>query len=250
MRLVIWNCKGAFRRKYDFMAELRPDILVVPECEKFSDLTEQLGALPLRSREWIGDNSRKGLGVFSYGEYQLALHPNYASQHRWIVPLVVSGPVSFVLFAVWTKPVKTTGSYVQPLFEAFQHYKELINARNVIWAGDFNASYVFDKDYRQYKFRDFVSLLARHDLHSLYHHQRKCSHGEEPDKTFFLYHDPNRGFHIDYVFTRNELFPRGFNVTVGSHADWRQRSDHVPLVCEFLDPVAALDMEPKNNALL
>ena len=44
MRLIEWNCQGAFRKKNEQILTLNPDILVVPECEneeklKFGKLT-------------------------------------------------------------------------------------------------------------------------------------------------------------------------------------------------------------------
>jgi exodeoxyribonuclease III len=33
MRLISWNCQGAFRKKADIIMAQRPDILVVQECE-------------------------------------------------------------------------------------------------------------------------------------------------------------------------------------------------------------------------
>src|SRR5438876_522013 len=100
MRLITWNCKGAFHRKHDFVAALRPDILIVPECEKVSGITQQFSSAPVQSFEWFGSNPRKGLAVISYGDYALEVHPSYDPRFQWIVPLSVSGPVAFVLFAV------------------------------------------------------------------------------------------------------------------------------------------------------
>lgn len=200
MRLITWNCKGAFHRKHAFAAALRPDILIVPECEKPSDEVQQpLDSPGIRSFEWFGSKPTKGLAVISYGDYVLEVHPSYDRRHQWIVPLSVSGPVAFVLVAVWTLPLGNHGGrYVRPLLEAFESYKWLMNESEVVWAGDFNSSLVFDTPSRRYKFRDFVALLNQNGLHSLYHDQRKCEHGEEPDETL--------------------------------------RSDHAPLVCDFADP--------------
>ena len=33
MKIMTWNCQGAFRKKAEFILPLRPDILVVQECE-------------------------------------------------------------------------------------------------------------------------------------------------------------------------------------------------------------------------
>jgi exonuclease III len=236
MRLIIWNCKGAFHRKHDFVAALRPDILIIPECEKLTAVSQPFDSAPVRSFEWFGSNPRKGLAIISYGNYALEVHPSYDSRHRWIVPLSISGPMTFILFAVWTLPVGDhSGRYVRPLFEAFTFYQPLIDSSEVVWAGDFNSSFLFDEPLSKYKFRDFVALLDQHGLHSLYHHQRECEHGKELDKTFYLYHHADKGYHIDYVFATDRLHPHGFDVSVGSHLDWSKRSDHAPLVCEFFD---------------
>lgn len=236
MRIVTWNCKGAFRRKHDFAVELRPDILVVPECEKIASLPQSLGSFPINSFEWVGSNPRKGLAVISYGEYSLELHPSYNPEFRWIVPLIVSGPQQFVLFAVWTLPMGGYGGrYVRPLLEAFEHYKPLFGNSETVWAGDFNSSFVFDRPSRRYKFSDFVARLDAVGLGSLYHRQHGCNHGEEVEKTFYLYHRADKGYHIDYIFTTAVFHARGFDVTVGSHLDWSKRSDHSPLVCDIFD---------------
>lgn len=236
MRLITWNCKGAFHRKHDFVAALRPDILIVPECEKVSGITQPFDSSPVRSFHWFGSNPRKGLAVVSYGDYVLEVHPGYDPRHQWIVPLSVSGPVTFVLFAVWTLPLGGYGGrYVRPLLEAFESYKPVIANSEVVWAGDFNSNFVFDKPSRRYKFRDFVALLRRHGLHSIYHRKRECEHGEEPDDTYYHHHNVSKGHHIDYVFAAESLHPRGVDVSIGSYADWSKRSDHAPLICDFLE---------------
>jgi exonuclease III len=235
MRLITWNCKEAFHRKHVFAAALQPDILIVPECEKLSGMTQTLNAPTVRSFEWFGSNPRKGLAVISYADYVLEVHPSYDPRHRWIVPLSVSGPMAFVLFAVWTVPLGHQGGrYVRPLFEAFESYKSLMDTSDVVWAGDFNSSFVFDTPSRRYKFRDFVTLLEEKGLQSVYHHQRRCEHGEEPDETFYLYHRADKGYHIDYVFARDTVHPHGVDVSIGSHSDWSKRSDHAPVVCDFV----------------
>ena len=235
MRLITWNCKGAFRRKHDFALALSPDILVVPECEKLSGVQQLLGSRAVRSFEWFGTNPRKGMAVVSYGDYKLQVHPSYEPSHQWIIPLSVTGPKPFILFAVWTLPLGGySGRYVRPLLEAFESYKELMTSSEAVWVGDFNSNFVFDRPSRRYKFCDFVALLGQSGFHSLYHQQRGCEHGEELDKTFYLYHRADRGYHIDYVFAAAGFHPQGFNVTIGSHIDWSKHSDHAPLICDVL----------------
>ena len=95
MRLITWNCKGAFHRKHAFATALRPDILIVPECEKLFGMTQGLHVPDVRSFEWFGSAPRKGLAVISYGDYVLEVHPIYDPRHQWIVPLSVAGPMAF-----------------------------------------------------------------------------------------------------------------------------------------------------------
>jgi hypothetical protein len=234
MRLIVWNCKGAFHKKHVFAAAMRPDILVVPESEKPSGIAQSLELPAIRSLQWFGSKPSKGLAVISYGEYVLEVHPCYEPRHQWIVPLSVSGPVSFVLLAVWTLPVGDHGGrYVRPLFAALESYGSLMDTSDVVWAGDFNSSFAFDTPSRRYKFCEFVALLKWKGLHSLYHRQRKCEHGQEPDDTFFLHHHAGKGHHIDYVFAGERLHPHGVAVSIGSHPEWSKRSDHMPLTCDF-----------------
>jgi exonuclease III len=241
MRLITWNCKGAFHRKHDFVAALRPDILIVPECEMVSGVAQPFNSAPVQSFKWFGSNPRKGLAAISYGDYALEVHPSYDPRFQWIVPLSVSGPMAFVLFAVWSVPYGGYRSlYVRPVLDAFEFYKPTMDTSEVIWAGDFNSNFIWDTPSRRYKFRDLVSLLTQRGLHSLYHHQRQCEHGKEPDHTFYLHHHSHKGYHIDYVFAPERLHPYGINVSIGSHVEWSKRSDHAPLICDFLEPATVV----------
>jgi hypothetical protein len=81
---------------------------------------------PRRSRHSCGlaPIRARGLAVLSYGDYVCEVHPSYDPRHRWIVPVRVSGPASFLLFAVWTVPHSDSKSYVQPFVEAFELYPQ------------------------------------------------------------------------------------------------------------------------------
>ena len=70
MKLVTWNCQGAFRKKADFILALQPDILVIQECElpdklKFSPTTPKPNDM-----YWYSDGGKKGVGIFSYSNYK------------------------------------------------------------------------------------------------------------------------------------------------------------------------------------
>ena len=68
MRIVTWNCNGAFRKKYSRLKidDKYPDILVIQECEN-----PKVVKYPLefeheyKYKLWVGGNKNKGLGIFS-----------------------------------------------------------------------------------------------------------------------------------------------------------------------------------------
>jgi len=235
MRLITWNCQGALHRKHPRVASLRPDILVVPECAEMTDISVELGADPIRTFIWKGDNPNKGIGIVSYGDYSLNLHYAYDPRFRLIIPLEVAGPESFVLVAVWMLRCQDTRSYVEHLLRAYEYYRTIFRGRTVIWAGDFNASVRFDPELRQFKFADFISMAEADQIQSMYHRQNECAHGDESDGTFFMNRHADKKHHIDYVFASKELLDSGFEVDVGSHQDWMEHSDHMPLICDFHD---------------
>lgn len=231
MRLISWNCKGAFHRKHHLVGALNPDVMIVPECKQMNGLPEELGARPTSSFHWFGDNPRKGLAVMSFGEYVVE-RLEAVETPKWVVPLRVIGPQSFILFAVWTIPT-VDGSYVMPLLKAHRLYQQHWSGSEIVWAGDFNASVLFDKPHRRYKFRDFIAELEADGIRSLYHDQFNCEHGLEPHKTFFLYHHESRSHHIDYIFASSRVRESGYSITTGSFDDWTQHSDHIPMTCDL-----------------
>jgi len=175
----------------------------------------------------------KGLAVLAYGDYSVEPHPAYREHHKMVVPVIVKGPTAFLLFAVWT--IGRSGEYVIPLMDAFEEYKSLMTEKNVIWAGDFNANISLDVKYRpkKWSFQEFVDLMQKHGIESLYHLQHPNTWGQEVDHTYCHHRHANEGFHIDYVFASESLRRNGCNVEVETHAEWGTTSDHMPVICDF-----------------
>lgn len=232
MRLISWNCQGGFHRKQHLITALNPDVLVVPECKQMSELPAELGSRAATSFHWFGNNPRKGLAVMSFGEYIVA-PLEIIDGPNWVVPMRVTGPHSFILFAVWTIPTPDLGSYVFPLVKGHRLYQEHWHGSDVVWAGDFNASVLFDRPSRRYKFRNFVEELEADGIRSLYHDQFNAAHGEETHKTFFLQRNEARPHHIDYIFASAEIRQQGFDIKTGSFTEWGGHSDHMPVICEL-----------------
>ena len=68
MKIVSWNCNGAFRKKYSILFEKIPaDIYVIQECENPEKISNNKDKEFLTSfnYRWIGENKNKGLAVFS-----------------------------------------------------------------------------------------------------------------------------------------------------------------------------------------
>ena len=109
MRLITWNCQGAFRKKLQYVRKLRPDILVIQECEKVvgeqGDLFEEA---PSSSHVLPPDTIHKGLGIFTFGNYKAEVAPFYNPEHTVILPMLVSGPVELLVVGVWTLPMNRT----------------------------------------------------------------------------------------------------------------------------------------------
>lgn len=241
MRLITWNCKGAFTKKQGAIEALAPDVLVVPESEKLTTPDYGPGGKALRSVEWRGENPNKGLAALSYGDYSLRVHPAYEPEHRWVLPLVVEGPVELTLFAVWTVPHPRSRLYVQCLFEALETYRPILESTPVVWAGDFNANPVFDKPSQPLKYSDLVARMSESGLSSLYHLQSGEAHGSESQPTFFMYHHAEKPYHIDFIFASRSLIEGGFDLSVGEFAQWQMLSDHMPLVATLGASLAKRD---------
>ena len=61
MKIISWNCNGAFRKKNHLVEQLDPDIMVIQECENPGKFITDTGRYGYR---WGGSNPNKGLGVF------------------------------------------------------------------------------------------------------------------------------------------------------------------------------------------
>src|SRR4051794_12768593 len=96
MILATWNCcRGAYATKIPLLASLSADIAVVPECGR--------PAAESDTSLWFGDNPRQGIAVTASGGYRIHGLPAKARVPKFVVPIQVLGPESFILFAVWSK---------------------------------------------------------------------------------------------------------------------------------------------------
>lgn len=235
MKIIAWNCNMCFRRKAEFIQFYEPDIVVVSECEhpdklKFNSQTK----LP-KDVCWYGENKNKGLGVFSYGDYKLQLLKKHKPDFKIILPIsVTKKEFNLTLFAVWANnPLDKKYQYIGQVWKALNHYKSLLKSENVILAGDFNSNSVWDKPRREFNHSSVVKLLEKKKIFSVYHEYQNQKQGAELHPTWYMYRHSDKPYHLDYCFASNNLMEKLKRVEIGSYAQWREYSDHMPIMVDF-----------------
>lgn len=144
MRLITWNCQGAFRRKAQFIAPLQPDILIVQECEHPNKLEFNPAITKPTDMHWYSDGGKKGLGIFSFSEYRFELLSCFNPEFRYVLPFRVTGNgQSFTLFAIWAmdNKEKHEARYIGQVWFALNHYKDLLG-KSTLLIGDFIGLHV------------------------------------------------------------------------------------------------------------
>lgn len=235
MRIIEWNCQGAFRHKNKEILELKPDILIVPECECEEKL--QFGKLTPKPNDfiWYGDTGKKGIGIFSFSNYKFKLLKEFNPEYRYIVPIeVTDGTNSLLLFAVWAMDNKKNplARYIGQVWNAVNYYQTTLT-NNSILIGDFNSNQIWDDKERVGNHTEVVNFLNNLKIESLYHKQQDEIQGQETLKTFFMYRNLEKPYHIDYVFASHNLIINGYNLIFGKPEHWIDKSDHIPLVLEI-----------------
>lgn len=235
MRIIEWNCQGAFRLKNKKVFELKPDILIVPECEREEKL--EFGKLTPKPNDfiWYGDTGKKGIAIFSYSNYKFKLLKEFNPVFRYIVPIEVTSETnSFLLFAVWAMDNKQNplARYIGQVWNAVNYYQTTLK-NNTILIGDFNSNQIWDDKERVGNHTDVVNFLNNFKIESLYHKQQNEPQGKESLKTFFMYRNLEKPYHIDYVFTSHDIIKNGYKLTFGKPEEWIEKSDHVPMILDI-----------------
>lgn len=226
MRFLTWNCcRGRLSVKGPLVQALSPDLMVIQECAR--PQAEDMDWL------WFGDNPRQGIGVWASPKYRTRPIPRRSDVPPYTVPIEVTGAETFLLFAVWAKkdPVYP---YVQAVIRAVEVYRDLIASRPTVILGDFNSNTRWDRARPEARDHSYlVRLLNELGLVNSY----LRFHGEEPGAesrpTLFFQWDERKPYHVDYCFIPEEWSTRLTRVTVGSYTDWKQWSDHRPLVVDL-----------------
>jgi exodeoxyribonuclease III len=237
MRIITWNCQGAFRKKSKVILEYAPDILVVQECEHPDKLDFGVTNKKPVDYLWFGDNKNKGLGIFSYSDYRFQLLDCHNPDYKIIAPISVSGgSFDFNLFAIWANnPNDPYHRYIEQVWKAINHYNVLLENCSSILTGDFNSNKIWDKKSRIGNHSDVVDRLADKNIFSAYHKKYNQEQGQEYNPTFFLQRKITKPYHIDYCFLSADLYNRLHDIKIGNYDNWIMNSDHVPVIVDIED---------------
>jgi exodeoxyribonuclease III len=237
MKLITWNCQGAFRKKAEAILLQQPDILVIQECEHPDKLVFNSATQRPNDLLWFGDSPHKGLGVFSYSNYKFQLFEHHNPEIKIVLPIsVTGGQFDFTLFAIWANNRNDPdGQYVEQVWKAVNHYDQLLNKGRTILTGDFNSNKIWDREHRIGNHSAVVEKLAQKNIFSIYHKHLKQEQGREADPTFFLYRNKDKPYHLDYCFASADLYEKLQSFEIGIYEKWIIHSDHIPLMIHFND---------------
>ena len=228
MRIVSWNCNLKLAKKFDQVAELKPDILVVQECERLP-----VDYFPGASFHWLGQSENKGLGVVLFGQ-RTRIASCYDNKLAFFLPLELEGGVH--LLACWAFNHRAATRFGEEFrgsaVDALEHYNDWLNqGQTAMVIGDFNNSVVWDKKNKHSNFANIDTGMKALGLHSAYHTVTGEVFGEEQKPTLFHTKNKDKPYHIDYCY-----LPESMNceVKVGKFDEWIGVSDHMPLIVDVI----------------
>lgn len=232
MRVVSWNCNGAFRNKLHKLEKFNADLYVIQECENPS----QCASVDYKSWAgnylWCGTNKNRGLGVFAKNGMSLEQVPLDTSPLELFISCRVNESIS--VLAVWTREAKSpTFGYIGQLWKFLQRHPDFLATENSVLIGDLNSNACWDVWDRWWNHSDVVRHLQDVGLESVYHHIHAEKQGSETWPTFYKHRKVERPYHIDYAFLSARLL-QGAACSVGDPSEWLEVSDHMPLVVDLL----------------
>ncbi|RRJ92000.1 endonuclease/exonuclease/phosphatase family protein [Paenimyroides tangerinum] len=234
MKIITWNCNGAFRKKFSFLKNFDADVLVIQECEN-PLLVKDVEYLNFSNNYvWIGDNKNKGIGIFAKSNIKLErldLPTTYNKYDvKYFLPVIIND--SQILIGVWAhKNNSPTFEYIGQVWKYFQINSEIIYKSIIV--GDFNSNSIWNLWDRWWNHSDVVEMFEKNNLVSMYHELENELQGKETIKTFYLHKNINKGYHIDYCFVPKKLINDNSKFIISKFDEFKILSDHVPIIIQI-----------------
>lgn len=230
MKLVTWNCAGAFQKKYQKLLTLDADILVIQECSQAS--IGQINRSEALSSRWFGTNPIKGLAVLVRAPW--IIREAKALKPKWAAKLVIDGATPIELFPVWAHVDKRTAvEYIEQVHLLLDIIEQTALSPFAIVVGDFNSNSIWDRDYGIKNHSSAVDRFRKLGFESAYHAFFGDPQGGERQKTHWNMKRKDAAYHIDCTFLSRPLLSKLRDVVVGNCDDWLSRSDHSPMLVEL-----------------
>ena len=242
MKIVSWNCNGAFRKKYDFLLNIDWDVAIIQECENPESINDAKYHSLFKEKIWIGTNKNKGVGIFTR-EKKIEIDLRYSnlstefckygdSSHelKYFLPVKID---DYIIIGTWCH---TGDDYIFRYIGQLWKYL-LLNDVNIdtktLFIGDFNANKIWDYEHGWWNFSTVNRMLNDKNLYSFYHHLSKENFGKEKEATFYLHRNKDKPYHIDYAYgsLENYLDIKILNIPKSKEVEL---SDHKPLYIEVL----------------
>jgi exonuclease III len=230
LRVLTWNCNGAFRKKYHLLDSFEADIVVVQECEDPKQSSEAGYKDYASNHLWAGLNKNKGIGVFAKDNILLNKVELNLAPLELFLPCQVNNEIP--LLATWTKQANSPNfKYIGQLWKLLQIHKSFLDNPLAMLIGDLNSNKQWDEWDRWWNHSDVVRELSELGLESGYHDFFNEAQGEETKPTLYLQRNSKKDYHIDYGFFGKSW---KFNqVQVGEVNDWLDYSDHMPMLFDI-----------------
>lgn len=224
MKIISWNCNGAFRKKVQLFSPYNADYYVIQECENPKKFPFPDDFITLYRAVWTGLSDRRGLAVFVNHKHAISgIYSKFQSIHD----IIVLKSEQQTLLGVWThKP-----NYIEDLYDFTVNYGNILN-QNTIIVGDFNSNSIWDKSHGAKSHSCVVENLREKGLSSVWHTLNREVHGNESVATLFFHKNLNQPFHIDYCFAHKNIMQ---SISVGKFHEWIAYSDHMPLTITLQD---------------
>ena len=230
MRIINWNCNGAFRKKFKLLEQFNADIIVIQECEDPERSNDKNYREWAKNFIWIGDNKNKGLGIFCTESLKISNNNWETNNLKYFISANIND--EFNIIGLWNHHANSpTFGYIGQFWKYLQINKNLMS--KVLVVGDFNSNKIWDKWDRWWNHSDVVRELEEIEIRSLYHEYFNEEQGEEQCPTFYLQKNILKPYHIDYAFADKKTFDKIRSIEIGQKTEWLQWSDHMPILIDL-----------------